>query len=155
MPQGFLGTRADVLIDTVLLLNLVAPAWAYGAARLARRGHVRAHMILQLVLWGVLFCAVIALELHIRSSGGSGSLVGESPYAGTPLLRAVFLLHIGPAVATYLLWSGLALLTLRRRDGLRLGAFARHHQRMGRWVIVGLIWTAASAVAVYGLGFAG
>jgi uncharacterized membrane protein YozB (DUF420 family) len=151
MPDGFLGGRGDLLTDVVFVCNLIAPVWAAAAARVARRGQHDRHMRLQLILWIVMLVNLFALEGDIRMSGGSGSLIAGSPYEGTTLLSVVFLMHIVPAVATYLLWFGLVVVTYRRRASL--GAFSRRHRTLGKVVIAGLIWTALSACSVYYLTF--
>jgi hypothetical protein len=153
MPDGFLGSRGNLLTDVVFVCNLAAPGWALVAARFARRGEHTRHMRLQMALWLVMLTNLLMLEGHIRMSGGSGSLTAGSPYAGTTLMSVAFLLHISPAVATYVLWSGLVLATYRRRSIPRLGAFSRRHKRLGTIVIAGLIWTALSACFVYYLTF--
>jgi len=151
MPDGFFGGRGNLLTDVVFVCNLLAPAWALFAAAAARRGDHARHMRLQLTLWVVMIANLLLLEGHIRMSGGSGSLTAGSPYAGTTLMTVVFLLHMLPAVATYLLWSWLVVATYRRRASL--GAFARRHRAAAKVVIAGLIWTALSACAIYYLTF--
>lgn len=152
MPGGFFGTRANLLIDSVFVINLIAPFWALYAARIARTDG-RRHMQLQLVLWAILFVCLLALEGYIRISGGSGSLIAGSPHAGTPLLRGVFVVHIFPALATYVLWAATVFMSYRRRHTALPGSFSRRHKKLGLIVIAGLFWTAASAMAVYWFGF--
>jgi uncharacterized membrane protein YozB (DUF420 family) len=151
MPDGVFGGRGNLLTDVVFVCNLLAPAWALFAASRARRGDHTKHMRLQLTLWGVMIANLFLLEGYIRVSGGSGSLTAGSPYGGTTLMTVVFLAHMLPAVATYLLWTGLVVVTYRRRAGL--GAFSRRHRALGRVVIGGLAWTALSACAIYYLTF--
>ncbi len=155
MPDGFLGPRGNLLTDVVFVCNLVAPAWALVAARAARRGDRRRHMRLQLTLWAVMILNLLLLEGYIRVSGGSGSLLAGSPYEGTGLMSVVIVLHIVPAVATYLLWTGLVVVTYRRRSSpsLALGAFSARHALLGKLVIAGLLWTALSACFVYYMTF--
>lgn len=151
MPDGFLGGRGNLLTDVVFVCNLLAPGWALFAASVARRGDHIKHMRFQMTLWVVMLANLLMLEGHIRMSGGSGSLTAGSPYADTTLMTVVFLLHMLPAVATYLLWSWLIVATYRRRASL--GAFARRHRATAKVVIAGLIWTALSACAIYYLTF--
>ncbi len=153
MPQGFFGSRADLLVDIVLVFNLVAPVWAYGAARLARRGDFVTHRRLQIALCVMLFVCLFSLEGSIRMHGGSGSLIAGSPYAGTALLKGVFIAHIGPAVITYIVWAWLTFTSYRRKDARLPGDFSATHRRLAYGVIAGLLWTAVSAVAVYYFGF--
>jgi putative membrane protein len=153
MPDGFLAPRGNLLTDVVFICNLIAPVWALIAARSARRGEHARHMRLQLSLWSVMFINLLLLEGYIRLSGGSGSLMAGSPHAGTALIRIAFALHIGPAVATYVLWAGLVVVTYRRRIAPALGGFSARHALLGKVVIGGLIWTALSACSVYYLTF--
>ncbi|MEQ1857038.1 MAG: hypothetical protein ABL963_11225 [Longimicrobiales bacterium] len=151
MPSGFLGGRGSLLVDVVFVCNLIAPAWALVAASAARRGEHAKHMRLQLTLWAVMIANLLLLEGHIRLSGGSGSVTAGSPYAGTTLMTVVFLAHVVPAVATYMVWSGLVFVTYRRRASL--GGFGPRHRALGKAVIGGLVWTALSACAIYYLTF--
>jgi len=153
LPPGFLGTRADLIVDVVLVLNCVAPFWAVWAARQARAGQVDVHAKAQVALCVLAVGGLFVLEGNIRLSGGSGSLIAPSPYAGTALLKGVFIAHIFPAVFTYIVWVWLAVVSRRRRDEQLPGAFSRRHRRWGWVIIVGLAWTALSALAVYTLGF--
>ena len=151
MPDGFLAPRGNLLTDLVFVCNLIAPAWALVAAAAARRGDHARHMRLQLTLWPVMIVNLLLLEGYIRVSGGSGSLVAGSPFEGTTALTIALSLHIVPAVATYLLWTGLVVTTYRRRSSL--GRFSSRHRLLGKIVIGGLLWTALSACFVYTMTF--
>jgi len=153
MPDGFLGGRGNLLTDVVFVCNLLAPIVALMAAAAARYGMETRHMRIQLALWVVMMANLFMLEGHIRLSGGSGSLTAGSPWVGTGLMRTAFLLHIGPAVLTYLAWSWLVVVSWRRRAVPGLGAFSDRHRLMGKLVIGGLVWTALSACVVYTLTF--
>ncbi len=110
-------------------------------------------MRLQMALWIIMLINLLLLEGPIRLSGGSGSLVAGSPYEGTALLSVLFVLHIVPAVATYLLWSGLVIVSYRRRGTPFLGSFSPRHKVVGKIVLGGLLWTAISACFVYCVTF--
>lgn len=153
MPPGIFGTRADLLVDAVLMVNCIAPFWAWAAARIARAGRHERHRTLQIALCALAFIALFSLEGSIRINGGSGTLVAASPYAGTTALKIAFLLHIGPAVATYLVWLWLTVKSVRTFRRELPGSFGRTHVKVGWAVMVGLVWTALSALAVYWLGF--
>jgi len=153
MPAGFLGSRANLLIDAILVINLIAPFWALYAARFARRREYTRHAWLQLGLIVLMFTCLFTLEGYIRLSGGSGSLVAASPYYGTTLLRVAFLLHILPATGTYLVWLYFIIKSYRQRQSLP-GDYSKTHKVLGKLVIAGLIWIALSAIVVYYYGFA-
>jgi hypothetical protein len=154
MPPGIFGTRADLLVDSVLIFNCVAPVWAYVVGRMARSGDLDRHRKLQAILCAAGFVALFSLEGSIRLHGGSGSLIAGSPYAGSTLLKVIFLLHIGPAVATYLAWLWLTIKSWRTFKTDLPGSFSRRHKKVAWFVLGGLLWTAISALFVYGFGFA-
>jgi len=154
MPPGFLGVRGNLITDFVFVCNLIAPIWALAAAAAARRGERTRHMRLQVGLWLAMLVNLFLLEGLIRFSGGSGSLMAGSPWADTTTLEVAFLLHVVPAVATYLLWSWLVVVTWRRWKSPAMRDFAPRHRLFGKLVIAGLAWTALSACFVYYLTFA-
>jgi hypothetical protein len=69
-PQGFLGTRADLLMDIVIVaLVAVVPIVLYNW-QLARRGQYARHKTLQISL-ALLLAAVVGLfEVNLRLQGG-------------------------------------------------------------------------------------
>lgn len=93
--------------------------------------------------------AVIALELLIRFSGGSGSISGLSPYADEKFFGVILIAHIIGAVLTYILWTYLLLQSRRKFDTDLPGNFSKTHKILAKVVIVGLIYTAVSALIVY------
>ena len=68
-----------------------------------------------------------------------------SSHEGTAMLRVLFVLHIGPAAATSLLWSGLVIASYRRRATPSLGSFSPGHTLLGKVVLAGLLWPAVRA----------
>ncbi|HEX6738016.1 MAG TPA: DUF420 domain-containing protein [Vicinamibacteria bacterium] len=152
MPDH-LGSRADLLVDAVLAVNLAAPAAMAWSFRLARRRRFARHRRVQLGLLALCLLAVAGLEVHIRLAGGSGSLVGGSAFAGTALFRGVFAAHVGGAVLTYLAWGLLAWASNRRFGRALPGPFSATHRRLGLAVFAGMCFTALSASAIYLLGF--
>jgi hypothetical protein len=150
---GLFGTRADLLIVLVYALQLAAPfvvTWSFRRAR--HRAYAR-HRQLQVGLLAVCAAAVLALEAHIRLAGGSGALVAGSALAGTPWFRVVFAIHVTGAVLTYAVWAGLAVVSHRRFQRELPGAFSARHRALGKAVFGGLCFTAASATAMFVVGF--
>jgi putative membrane protein len=153
VPGSLLGTRADLLLELVLALNLAAPLVMLWSFRLAGRRSFARHRRLQLRLLGACVLAVICLEVRIRLAGGSGELVAASSFAETALFRGVFTAHVAVAVLTYLAWALLAGASSRRFGSALPGAFSAAHRRLGLAVFGGMCFTALSATAVYVLGF--
>lgn len=153
-PPGFLGTRADVLMDVIFLATLSTPLVLLYAVRLAKQRRLKAHRALQTTLLAVLLLAVALFETEIRLSGGSGSLMKGSPYAGTGLLRGVLLAHVLANVVTFLVWAVLVVRSWKRFNRDLPGGFTDAHRRAGRFVFAGTVFGAVSAVVMYALGFA-
>lgn len=151
--HNLFGTRADLVVVLVLTLQLGVPFVMWWSFRQARRRRFPTHRRVQLTLLALCFTAVFALETHIRVAGGSGRLVAGSAFAGTALFRAVFAVHVGGALPTYLLWAGLAWVSVRRFAATLPGEFSRRHRRLGKIIFGGLCFTAVSATAMFILGF--
>ncbi|HEY8923599.1 MAG TPA: DUF420 domain-containing protein [Polyangia bacterium] len=146
-------SRAGVIVHLTYAATLLAPVTTLVSVRLARARRYASHRALQLGLLAVCFLTVIAFEVQVRVAGGSGAFVSSAAPALRPAARALLRIHITCAVATYLLWAGLALASVRRFRETLPGAFSRRHKRVGWAVLGGLGFTAASATGMYWLVF--
>lgn len=154
LPKGFLGTRADVLMDVVFIATLLTPFIVAWGVRFASKGDYRRHRAVQATLLAVLLVAVLLFEVDVRLSGGSGSLMKGSSYAGTGWLRGVTLAHVLANVVTFFGWLWLVVKSWKRLGTPELpGAFSATHKRGGSFVFAGLVFGAVSAVVMYVLGF--
>ena len=154
LPQGFLGTRADVLIDAVIVVvALMLPVLGY-SWWLVRRGRYATHRRIQVVLAAALAVGVLALEVDVRASGGVEGLTQGSALTGTPLLRGLFAVHLAIAMAATVIWGGLVAYSVRRFDSPpRPNTFSRTHVRWGRRGMVAMLLTSVTGIAFYVLGF--
>ena len=154
-PQGFLGTRADLLMDIVIVALLaVVPIVLYNWS-LARRGDYARHKLLQVGL-AVLLAAVVGLfEFNLRMQGGIFAATSASSYAGTATLDFWIYFHTFFAITTLFIWAGLIVPSLRKFPSPPIpGAFSATHKRWGR---IGMIWmlvTGVTSLPVYVYGFA-
>lgn len=153
LPRGFLGTRADLLMDVVFVSTLATPFILLWAIRLAKQQQLEQHRLVQTLLLVVLLIAVTLFEVDVRLSGGSGSLMKGSSYAGTGLLRGITLAHVLANVVTFFTWLVLVVKSRRRFKTELPGGFTPSHRRLGRFVFGGTVFGALSAVVMYGLGF--
>lgn len=147
------ASRADVLSNFAYLATLIAPVVSLLSYRLARRGEFHRHRRLQVGLLVFCWAAVLGLELDIRLSGGSGSVIARALPAYQVVARRLLLVHITAAIATYGLWTVLAVASLRRFGRRLPGAFSSRHRRLGWLVFSGLLFTALSATGMYVLTF--
>jgi hypothetical protein len=145
--------RIDPVVTATYAVTLAAPIAAYASFRLARALDHDRHRLVQAVLVVMCWLAVLSLEVRIRFAGGSGALIAHAPPDLFAWARGLLSLHIAIAVATYGLWTWLAV-TSWRRHGTRLpGSFSRRHRALGTAVFGGLCFTAASATGVFMFAF--
>ena len=152
LPRGFLGTRADLLMDVVFIATLATPFILAWGIRFASRGELSRHRAVQTTLLCVLLVAVVMFEVDVRLSGGSGSLMKGSSYAGTGWLRGITVAHVLANIVTFFTWLVLVVRSWRRFQTTLPGAFSATHRRVGRWVFAGTVFGAVSAVVMYVLG---
>lgn len=154
-PQGFLGTRADLLMDIVIVALLaVVPIVLYNW-HLARRGDYPRHKALQITLATLLALVVGLFEYNLRLQGGIFVATAASSYAGTPTLNFWIYLHTFFAITTLVIWIVLIALSLRRFPKPPApNAFSGTHRLWGR---VGMVWmlvTGLTSLPVYVYGYA-
>ena len=154
-PQGFLGTRADLLMDlvsTALVAVVPIVLWNW---RLARTGRWAQHKRMQIGLAVLLGLVVAVFEYNLRLQGGIFEATQASAYAGTPTLNFWIWFHTFFAITTLFVWAGLIVGSLRRFPSPpQPGAFSATHRRWGR---IGMIWmlaTGLTSLPVYLYGFA-
>lgn len=152
MPTtGFLGTRADALIDAAIVFFVLAPFLMVYALRLAAQRRHREHRNLQAGLLAAAIVAVLMLEISIRF-GSAGEAYAASSMFGLPM-TVLFVVHLAVAVPTFLLWCWLATLSWRRFSDTLPGPFGRAHRRWGKLAFVGLCLSSATGTGLYVMGF--
>lgn len=155
LGKGFLGTRADWLMDLVLVALIVVIPAIVVSWRKARQRQYQKHKNIQFWLAVTLGITVLLFELDIRLAGGTGALTKHSAYAGTWLLTISFYVHLLIAVSTAILWATLIIISFRRFDKPpRPNHFSRQHKRWGRIAMILMILTGLTGIEIYILGFA-
>lgn len=149
IPQGFFGSRADLLTDLSLSLFVLLPMLMPLGFRLARGGRLQLHRAVQAGFLLTMTIAVLALEVDIRLKGGTGALAGSAVAAPRLIVRALFLVHLLIAVTTWVAWIGLVVRSWRGFGGTLPGAFSSAHVRWGKRVWVGVSATAATGTLLY------
>ncbi len=153
LTTGFLGTRADALVDVAMVFFAVAPFLMTQALRLAAQRRYRAHRRLQVgVLLGAIV-AVVLLEGSIRF-GHAVDAFTVSAYYGTATLAGLFAVHLVVAVPTFIGWCVLAILSWRRFTGVLPGSFSPRHRFWGWLTYLGLWLTCLTGLGLYVLSFA-
>lgn len=104
MIDGFLGTRASLYPDIVVVsLFLVLPAFIYGAY-LAKQGKTKAHAAIMSLVFGVLFLVVLGFIYWNQALNTSHPPIKDSPlYKSFYIPFTIF--HIVIAISSLILGS--------------------------------------------------
>lgn len=153
-PPGFLGTKADVLMDIVICsLVLFIPAlWI--SYRKVKAENYLIHRNLQILMAAILTVIVLIFEWDIRSSGGIFKMAEGSRWAGTLFLKTSFYIHLFFSGITSVVWISLITLSLLKfGNPPSPGSFSRIHRFMGRAGMLGAILTSLTGIEIYVIGF--
>lgn len=154
-PHGFLGTRADLLMDIVIVaLVAVVPIVLYNW-HLARAGRYPRHKALQVGLATLLAVVVGVFEYNLRLQGGIFAATAASRYAGTATLNGWIYVHTFFAITTLLVWVVLIAVSLRRFPSPPApNGFSATHRRWGRIGMVWMLLAGITSIPVYVYGYA-
>ncbi len=153
MPAGFLGTRADLLVDIgVLSIVAVVPVLIY-SWRLARAERWALHKRVQIVTFVALAIVVGLFEWDIRQSGGIFAMTAASQYAGTLTLDFWIWIHTIFAMAASLLWLILVIVSVVKFPNPPLPAAFRSHRYWGRLGMSLMLGAGLTAIPMYIYGF--
>lgn len=154
IPPSLIGSRADLLIEAVVVAELVAIPVLLRAIRAAREGQYGLHKALQLTLASIFAIATVALEVDIRLAGGMAYFSAGGRYEGTIFLNAVLYGHLAVAAVNAALWSVFPVVSWRRfRAQLLPGTFSALHRTLGWWAVVAYALTSGSGLLLYIVGF--
>ena len=131
--DGFLGTRAPLILDVLCLAMLavmVVLAWSIYLVKVGRRYGL--HKRIQVTLGMILLAVIVLFELDIRLHGwqdrAAGQIGGQAPAAAVTALYV----HLVFAVTTVALWIVTLVLAFRRFPDPPLpGPHSRLHKLLG------------------------
>jgi len=150
MMSGFLGTRADLIIDSIMVITGFLPLFLLYSFYLASKGRYALHKNLQLFLLLLSSIAVIALELDIRL-GDIEHIRVQSSYYNSTILKVVFAFHLFVAISSFFLWSWMvfkfSLLSVAKIK-------QTNHKLWGKILFIDLVLTLISGWAIYFMIFA-
>ena len=151
--DGFLGTRASLGMDVVLVgLLATLPVLAWSVA-LVRRGRYAAHRALQLAIVVALGAAIVVFEIDIRLVSDWRERARESPWWPGGVLAALAV-HLVFAVSTFGLWAWVVWEALTRFPKPPApGGHGPRHRRLARLAASDLVCTAVTGLAFYWLAF--
>ena len=151
--DGFLGTRASLGMDVVLVgLLALLPVLAWSVA-LVRRGRYAAHKALQLFIVAALAAAIAVFEIDIRLVSDWKLRAAASPCWPGGVLAALAV-HLVFAVSTFgllawVVWEALVRFPVPPEPGTH----GPRHRRLARLAALDLVCTAVTGVAFYWLAF--
>jgi putative membrane protein len=148
IANGFLGTRADLVIDLVVVLFAVLPFALMATIRLASKRRFQTHRTLQILLFSCAFLVTLALEVDLRMTDLL-VITKQRPMYGSMLTKTIFLVHVVIAVLTFLSWLTLLLRSKRRFRQNLPGEFSRQHRLWGQIVLVGVTLTSITGITLY------
>ena len=151
--DGFLGTRASVGMDVVLVgLWLLLPVLAWSIS-LVRRGHYSTHKMLQLVIAGALLAAIVVFEIDVRLVSDWKLRARPSPWWPGGVFGSLAI-HLVFAVSTFALLVWVLWEALRRFPVPPApGTHGPRHRWLARLAAIDLALTALTGTAFYWLAF--
>jgi uncharacterized membrane protein YozB (DUF420 family) len=152
--DGFLGTRASIMLDVVFLaMFLVIPvmAWGIGLARFRRRYTL--HKRVQLAVTVVLLLAVGAFEVDMQFISGWRDRASSSPYWSQGVMTSLYV-HLVFAVSTFFLLLYVVVGALRNiPTPAAPSPHSRRHIFWGRLAAIDLTLTAVTGWIFYWVAF--
>jgi len=147
--DGFLGTRADFIVDLVMTISGFLPFLLLSAFYLASKGKFDLHKNLQIILFIVVTSLVLSLEYDIRF-GELKEISKQSPYAGSIELTVVFLVHLLFAISSFFAWCWLIVKSLKRYPTF----FDFEHKRYGKIIFWDIVLMVITGWILYWMTFA-
>ncbi|MGE0536173.1 MAG: DUF420 domain-containing protein [Pirellulales bacterium] len=156
--DGFLGTRASLMLDVVVVaMAVVLPLLGASFFMVRYRRRFVWHKRMQLVLGGLLAVAVTLFELEMRWHGWQAR-AKPSPYFGSDgeggLVFPVLYVHLVFSVSTAVLWIVVTVRALRNfPTPPQPGRHSDAHVRWGRLAMWDMVATVVTGWIFYYLAF--
>lgn len=156
--NGFLGTRASLMLDVVFLaMFLVIPLLTWSVWLVKYRRRYDWHKRVQLTLASVLAVTVLLFELDMRLNGWRAR-ARPSPYYGSGALTDTVSLALGVhllfAVSTAVVWTIVVAKALRNFPRTPApGPHSAWHRRWAKIAAIDMLLTAITGWIFYWLAF--
>lgn len=157
--NGFLGTRASIMLDIVFLaMFLVIPAMWY-SIQLAKQGKYELHKKVQLALATTLLIAVGAFEIDMQFLTEWEERAAASPYFDLAnkwgcTVGLSLLVHLSFAIPTLLLWIVVIVQGLRKFPSpAKPSSHSHRHKKLGKLAGIGMFMTSVTGWIFYYLAF--
>ena len=146
---GFLGTKAPLFMDIVILLLAALPLMSAGAIYLARLKKYGLHMALNIVLFFVMVLVVGYFEYGVLLAGA------YSAQGSLGQIIWILGIHIVIAMVTIALWANVLYNASKHFENGLPGPRSKRHRRAGLRVFAGIVLTALLGIWIYLLLYTG
>ena len=159
--DGFLGSRASIGMDVVLVgLIALLPVMAWSIAAV-RQGRYALHKRLQLFIVAALLAAIVVFEIDVRLvSDWKLRAAGGPPWSDVPNdwwprgVLVALAIHLVFAISTLVLWAWVVWEALTRFPVPPApGSHGPRHRRMAWLAALDLVATAVTGTIFYWLAF--
>jgi len=146
---GFLGTRADLIIDVVMTVSGFLPAFMLYAFYVAAKGRLELHKKLQITALVVVTFLVLALEVDVRF-GNLSEVSAQSSYHDSMELTVLFIIHLIFSITTFVGWIWLVVKSYKIYPDT-FGSF--NHKKWGKILFADIVLTVITGWMMYAMVF--
>ncbi len=155
--DGFLGTRASMMLDFLVLAMFIVVlvlGWSIYLVKYRRRYQL--HKRVQIGLAIILLLAVILFEIDIRIYGWEDRAAGELGGEASQGVWTALYVHLFFAISSVILWPVVLVLAIRRfPQPAAPGPHSLAHIRWARLAAMSMVGTAVTGWVFYWLAFGG
>ena len=153
-PEGFLGTRASLMLDVVFLAMFVVILVLAWSIHQVRQGRFALHKRTQIILAVVLLAAVTAFEIEMRVYGWQSRAAGSLDGAPAPAVWYALYVHLVFAISSAVLWPVVIVRALRQfPNPPEPGQHSPSHRLWGRLAAADMVMTSVTGWIFYWLAF--
>ena len=149
LSQGFLNTRATILIDGIISFLVMLPIIIMISILFAKRGYIKIHQSLQVSLLLMTISALALFAYSVHYVEGFESLIQKSSI-GAKETFIVLTVHITVVTITILIWFLTIFYALNDKKRRALpGVYSEPHGRAGRRVFLAIVMMALTSLSIY------
>jgi hypothetical protein len=154
-PQGFLGTRADLLFDIIVVsLILIVPLLIYSLYLVRVKKDYVTHKNIQVGVSIVVAIVLVLFEMNLYFTGGVEQLLVGSSYQGTSIMDTIMKVHLFFSISTAILWPVVLISALvKMPKPPRPTPDSKRHRILGWIAFFDMIGTGVTGVIVYAFIF--
>lgn len=150
IKHGILGTRADLMMDIVIISLVVIVPAILVSIRNVKRSDFASHKKIQTSLLILLTIAVTLFEIDSQSAGGIFVLSKGSGLYQTAILNFSIYIHLFFSISTAFIWIFLVIFSLKYFPSPPIpNHFSKIHKFWGKLGMIDMIFTAITGIELY------